>query len=264
MRAARRGRCAGPGRLQDRQCRVRLRARASVLARVHRAHLYRARPGNASGPPRNSDDFGPARADAFLQRARWAVRQHPVPPTRRLSSGSHLVRAWPSWRQDRGRLAPVLGIVARQVAAACADQLPAPQVECGADLKGSMRGDMAIDLGHARPRRNRVRSLACMLQAIYASASLHVQLASHYVLQKLRDISKAMQAAPRPWRCLPLVERGKSRATLSLAHFNLQVTQAAAGEKFVTRTGGTPTTCAPACRMERLRPLRPATDVDLP
>ncbi|MFW3177133.1 hypothetical protein EX530_21465 [Xanthomonas phaseoli] len=62
-------------------------------------------------------------------------------------------------------------------------------------MNGSMRGDTAFDLGQGRPGRNRVRSLPCMLQEIYASASLHVQLASHRVLPVLREVWQAVQMA---------------------------------------------------------------------
>ncbi|AZR32943.1 hypothetical protein DEG02_018640 [Xanthomonas vasicola] len=62
-------------------------------------------------------------------------------------------------------------------------------------MNGSVRGDTAIDLAQSCQVESVVRSFACLLQAIYTSASLHVQLASHCVLQVLREVRNALQAA---------------------------------------------------------------------
>ncbi|MGY4890077.1 UNVERIFIED_CONTAM: hypothetical protein EX528_06725 [Xanthomonas axonopodis] len=158
----------------------------------------------------------------------------------------------------------MLGIVARQVAAACAHQLPAPQVECGADLSGSVHGDTAIDLGQGRSGRIWVRSSPCMLQAIYASASLHVLVASHRELQVLRKFrpgnAGGTMADDPPWIGWT---QPKTCATVAGADRGSRAPRRAPVED-LSAICRTPTTCAPACRVEQIRPLRPAPDAGLP
>ncbi|AOS27607.1 hypothetical protein ATY48_11970 [Xanthomonas oryzae pv. oryzae] len=104
-----------------------------------------------------------------------------------------------------------------------------------------------------------------MLQAIYASESLHVQVASHWVLQVLHDIRNAVQAALWLMTLHISVKRNLPLAALSLAPVKMP-SHTACGSWQIhhlprLHTDGVR---APVCHLDWITPLRPAPDVGLP